>query len=76
MSCRRQGGNNYSFYSFLTSTLDGASGQLHASVALNTLRNDPLIHWIGGWVDLTAGLDTLATHHRMSNYLYMHFNKH
>jgi hypothetical protein len=35
--------------SFLTSALHGMSGQLHA---LST-------HLIGGWVDPTAGLDTV-----------------
>jgi hypothetical protein len=32
--CRRQGGEGYSSYSFLTSALDGMSGQLHAPFTL------------------------------------------
>jgi hypothetical protein len=34
------------------------SGQLHAPAALPRERA-PGDHWIGGWVDLTAGLDDL-----------------
>jgi hypothetical protein len=38
----------------------GMSGQRHALAALQPLRKDPGICWIGGWVGLRAGLDTEA----------------
>jgi hypothetical protein len=45
-------GKRCSSYSFLTSALDGVSGQCH------TLGNDPGTHWTGGWVGIRAGVDT------------------
>jgi hypothetical protein len=42
----------YSSYLFLTSALD-RSGQRHAPATFN-----PGTHWIAGWVDPRAGLDT------------------
>jgi hypothetical protein len=50
-----KGERSNSSYSFLTSTLDGVSGQRHASPALY-----PRYHWIGGWVGLRLGMDTEA----------------
>jgi hypothetical protein len=47
-----------SSYSILTSALDGMSGQRHAPAALYSQERTSGSHWIGGWVDLTAGLDT------------------
>jgi hypothetical protein len=35
------------------------SGQLHASAALPPGERTPGTHWIGGWVDLRAGLEDL-----------------
>jgi hypothetical protein len=35
------GGGEYSFYSFLTSALDGVSGQRHAPAALYPREKDP-----------------------------------
>jgi hypothetical protein len=35
------------------------SGQLHAPAALSRGERAPGTHWIGGWVDLRAGLDDL-----------------
>jgi hypothetical protein len=35
------------------------SGQLHAPAALPPAERAPVTHWIGGWVDLRAGLDNL-----------------
>jgi hypothetical protein len=35
------------------------SGQLHAPAALPPGKEPPGAHWIGGWVDLRAGLDDL-----------------
>jgi hypothetical protein len=62
-SCRCQGGEEYSFYSFLTSALDG--GEWSASYpgcTLHTEKNTPIgTHWIGGWAGLRAGLDTVDT---------------
>jgi hypothetical protein len=50
----------YSSYSFLTSTLHGVGWQRHVPSALYTRQKKPGTHWIGGWVGLTAGLDTEA----------------
>jgi hypothetical protein len=50
----------YSLHSFLTSALDGVSGQRHAQTALCPRESTPGTHWIGGWVDFRAGLDTEA----------------
>jgi hypothetical protein len=47
-------GEEYSFYSFLTSALDGVSGQLHATAALYPREMTPVTHWVGGWVGLWA----------------------
>jgi hypothetical protein len=40
--CRRYGETKYSFHEFLTSALDGVSGQHHALAALYP-REDPLV---------------------------------
>jgi hypothetical protein len=48
----------YSSYSFLTSALDGVSGQRHAPAALCPGERTPGTHCTGGWVGLTVGLDT------------------
>jgi hypothetical protein len=58
----------YSSYSFMTSALDGVSGQRHASAALYTRGKDPRYPldrtpgtlWTGGWVDPRSGLGTEA----------------
>jgi hypothetical protein len=52
------GERSYSSYSFLTSTLDGVSGQLHAPAALCPGEKTLLTHCTGGWVVPRAGLDT------------------
>jgi hypothetical protein len=44
----------YSSYLFLTSALDGVDCQIHAR------EMNPVTRWIGGWVGLTAGMDTEA----------------
>jgi hypothetical protein len=36
------------------------SGQLHAPAALPPGERAPGTHWIGGWVDLRAGLDDMG----------------
>jgi hypothetical protein len=46
--------------SFLTSALDGVSGQLDAPAVLYSGERTPGIHWIGGSVDFRDGLDTEA----------------
>jgi hypothetical protein len=46
------------FYSFLTSAIDGVSGQRHIPAALYLPGNDPGTHWIERWVGLRAALDT------------------
>jgi hypothetical protein len=35
------------------------SGQLHAPAALPNGERAPETHWIGGWVDPSAGLDDM-----------------
>jgi hypothetical protein len=52
------GERRYSSYSFMTSALDGVSGQLHAPAALCPRERTPSTHCTGGWVGLRAGLDT------------------
>jgi hypothetical protein len=48
----------YSSCSFLTSALDGVSGQRRAPTALYPQERVPGTHSIGGWVGLGVGLDT------------------
>jgi hypothetical protein len=50
-----KGERKYSSYSFLTSALNGVSGQYYAQAALYTRGRT---HWNGGWVGLRVGLDT------------------
>jgi hypothetical protein len=51
----------YSSYSYLTSALDGVSGQHHAARPRFTPREMiPGTHWTGGWVGPRAGLDADA----------------
>jgi hypothetical protein len=52
------GERRYSSYSFLTSALDGLSGQRHAQAALCLGEMTLGTHCTGGWVGLRAGLDT------------------
>jgi hypothetical protein len=52
-------------HAFLTSALDGVSGQLHASVAL--LPKTPY-HSTGGWVGSTTGLEKLLRPYLESNH--------
>jgi hypothetical protein len=49
-----------SSYSFLTSAPDGLSGQRHALAAIYLRQRTSITHCTGGWVGLTAGLDTEA----------------
>jgi hypothetical protein len=56
----RHGGEEYSSYLFLTSALDGVSCQRHAPAEFYPRERNPGTHWIGGWVDLRAGLDAEA----------------
>jgi hypothetical protein len=57
---KAQGERRYSSYSFMTSALDGVSGQRHESSALYTQGRAPGTHWAGGWLGLRSGLDTEA----------------
>jgi hypothetical protein len=59
-SCRRQRERVYSFYSFLTSAPDGVSSQIHTPTGFSPRETTPGTHWLGGWLDLRAGLDTEA----------------
>jgi hypothetical protein len=61
-SCHRGiwGGRRYSSYSFLTSALDGVSGQHHAPVLFYPRERTPGTHWTGGWVGLGVSLDAGA----------------
>jgi hypothetical protein len=54
------GGERYSSYSFLTSALDGVSGQRHAPAALYPGERTPGTHCTGSWVSLAADLDIKA----------------
>jgi hypothetical protein len=38
----------------------GVSGQHHTLATLYPWERNPSTHWIGGWVDLRAGLDAEA----------------
>jgi hypothetical protein len=44
----------YSSYSFLTSALDGVSGQRQAPAVVYPRGKAPSTHWTGGWVGLKA----------------------
>jgi hypothetical protein len=55
-----EGEMNCSSYSFLTSALDGVSGQRHAEAMLYPQSRTPGTHWIGDWVGFRDGLDTEA----------------
>jgi hypothetical protein len=56
-----KGEMRYSSYSFMTSALMGVSGQHHASDVLYLQEKDPpSTYWTGGWVDIRAGVDTVA----------------
>jgi hypothetical protein len=57
---RLLGERKYSFYSLLTSALDGVSGEHHAMAAFYPQERTPGSHWISGWVGPRAGLDTEA----------------
>jgi hypothetical protein len=48
---------NYSSCSFLTSTLDGVSGQRHAPAALYRGERTDCSHWVGDLVGLRVGLN-------------------
>jgi hypothetical protein len=54
---RLGGEEESSSYSFLTSALDGVSGQRHAPAALYPRGMDPGTHCTDGWVGPRAGLD-------------------
>jgi hypothetical protein len=56
-----KGERKYSSCSFLTSALEGVSGQHHALAELYTRERISGTHGIGGWVGLRAGLDTQDT---------------
>jgi hypothetical protein len=47
----------YSAYSFLTSALQGISGQRHGLPHL-TQKKAPGTHWVRGWLGSTASLKT------------------
>jgi hypothetical protein len=37
-----------------------ANSQIHSQAILPLVKESPSIHWKGGWVDPTAGLDAMA----------------
>jgi hypothetical protein len=45
-------------YSFFISALDGGEWSASCSAVLYSREKEPHYHWIGGWVDPRAGLDT------------------
>jgi hypothetical protein len=53
-----QGERRFSSYSFMTSAVDGVSGQSHVSAALYPRERAPCTDWTGCWVGLRSGLDT------------------
>jgi hypothetical protein len=58
MPCRHQGGEEMQVLIVLDlGTIMGVSGQRHAPDAIYLQEKTPGTHWIGGWVDLRAGLD-------------------
>jgi hypothetical protein len=60
-SWRRSGGEGYSFYSFLTSVLDGGEWSVSRPRPRFTPgERTPGTHCTGGWVGPRAGLDTEA----------------
>jgi hypothetical protein len=54
------GERKYSSYSFMTSALDGVSGQRHAPAALCPGERTPGTHCTRGWVGPISGLDIEA----------------
>jgi hypothetical protein len=61
--CRRKRGKHANILLILTSALEGVNGQRHAPAALYPQERTslaPHTHWIGGWVELRAGLDPEA----------------
>jgi hypothetical protein len=56
-----KGERKHSSYSFLTSALDGVSGQHHAPAALYPQESTPNTQCTGGSAVLRAGLDTEAS---------------
>jgi hypothetical protein len=55
-----KGERRYSFYSILTSAIDGKSGQPHAPATLYPGERTTGTHWTGGWVGPRAGLDKVG----------------
>jgi hypothetical protein len=55
--CRREA-ERYSSYFFLTSTLDGVSGQRHVSATFTAGEMIHDTHWLQGWMGLRADMDT------------------
>jgi hypothetical protein len=53
-----QGDRRYISYSFMTSSLDGVSGQRHAPASIYSRERTSGTHCTGGWVSPRAGLDT------------------
>jgi hypothetical protein len=60
------GGVEVQIHVFLTWTLIGVSGQLHAPAALLPVERT---RWIRGWLGLTAGLDEAEKKKRNCSYL-------
>jgi hypothetical protein len=55
-----KGEMNYSFFSFLTSALDGGGWSVSRPGRVLPQGNDPSTHGIGGWVGPKSGYDTEA----------------
>jgi hypothetical protein len=53
-----KGERNYSSYSFLTSALSESEWSASRPVLASPQGRTPSTHWIGGWVGLTADMDT------------------
>jgi hypothetical protein len=58
-------GERYGSYLFLSSTVDGVSGQRHAPAALYPQGKNLCAQWIGCWVGLKACLDTEVNRFKM-----------
>jgi hypothetical protein len=63
---KEYGGVDVQIHVFLNCALIAREWQLHAQPALTQRKRPTCTHWIGGWVDLRAGLDDMQKLYRLS----------